>query len=129
MLPLPALPDPSWQQDWDGEGLLHLPNGLGDYQLSKQQGGLDPQCLQGHVLTIRLRRGGERLRLPGHDHHASLKTLLQQAGIPPWQRARLPLLYIDGVLAQVAGLWTETAFAVERGQTGYMLASSPMSGI
>lgn len=121
MSPLPAPPEAGWQQEWDGQGLLQLPCGLGDYRLSAQQGGLDPSCLQGQRLTIRLRRGGERLRLPGHSHHASLKTLLQQAGIPPWQRARLPLLYLNGELAQVAGLWTEAAFAVKQGEWGYLL--------
>ncbi|MBE0510641.1 MAG: tRNA lysidine(34) synthetase TilS [Gammaproteobacteria bacterium] len=121
MPPLPALPEAGWQQEWDGQEVLRLPGGLGDYRLLPQQGGLAPSCLQGQVLTIRLRGGGERLRLPGHAHHASLKTLFQQRGIPPWQRARVPLLYLDGVLAQVAGFWTEAAFAVAQGERGYML--------
>ena len=121
MTPLPTLPETGWELRWDGYGVLQLPDGLGCYRLVERDGGLDPRWLQGHEWTIRLRHGGERLRLPGHAHHASLKGLLQQAGIPPWRRERLPLLYIDGVLAQVAGLWTTQAFVAADGMNGWVL--------
>lgn len=120
MSPLPTRPAADWQQPWDGQGELVLPAGLGRYHLQSMPGGLRPACLQGE-LTVRLRRGGERLRLPGRTQHVDLKNLFQQAGIPPWQRERLPLLYLDGKLAQVAGLWTDAAFAVAQGEMGYML--------
>ncbi len=121
MPPLPPLPPDDWAQPWDGKGELPLPHGLGRYRFVATEGGLRDEALQDGALSIRLRRGGERLRLPGQAHHQSLKKLLQQADIPPWQRARLPLVYIDGALAQVAGLWTDAAFAAEQGQTGCML--------
>ena len=38
------------------------------------------------------RRGGERIALPGRSHTHALKHVLQDAGMPPWQRERLPLL-------------------------------------
>ena len=38
------------------------------------------------------RHGGERLSLPGRQHSHALKQCLQEAGVPPWQRERLPLL-------------------------------------
>jgi len=42
--------------------------------------------------TLAFRRGGERLQLAGEPHRRRLKALLQDAGMPPWWRARLPLL-------------------------------------
>ena len=37
--------------------------------------------------------------LPGRDHSHALKNVLQEVGIPPWQRERLPLLSAaDGTL-------------------------------
>jgi len=45
-----------------------------------------------HPVTVHLRLGGERITLPGRDHSHALKHVLQDAGIPPWQRNRLPLL-------------------------------------
>jgi tRNA(Ile)-lysidine synthase len=43
-------------------------------------------------LRARARRGGERIALPGRSHSHALKHMLQDAGVPPWLRARLPLL-------------------------------------
>jgi tRNA(Ile)-lysidine synthase len=41
-----------------------------------------------------------------------LRDLLQEAGIPPWQRSRLPLMFdADGALLAVADLWISEAGA------------------
>ncbi|MFN2329594.1 MAG: tRNA lysidine(34) synthetase TilS [Chromatocurvus sp.] len=57
------------------------------------------------ALTLGFRRGGERLRLPGETHHRALKTLLQDAGVPPWWRERVPLLFCGQELIAVGDLW------------------------
>jgi tRNA(Ile)-lysidine synthase len=36
--------------------------------------------------------------------HRSLKNLLQEHAVPPWQRERLPLLWCNGRLAWAAGI-------------------------
>lgn len=56
-------------------------------------------------IRIRTRRGGERLRLPGHEHRRELKKLLQEANVLPWWRDRLPLVYVGDTLMAVADLW------------------------
>src|SRR5690606_16641830 len=53
--------------------------------------------------SIRYRRGGESLRLQGRRTRA-LKKILQESGLPPWQRQRLPLLFADDELVAVAGV-------------------------
>jgi len=58
----------------------------------------------GARVTIRFRRGGERLRLPGMPRDRALKTLLADRGVPPWERDRAPLIYVDGELVAVVGL-------------------------
>lgn len=57
------------------------------------------------TVEISPRRGGERLQLPGRVGHRCLKKLYQEAGVPPWERDIRPLIYLDGRLAAVAGLW------------------------
>ena len=42
---------------------------------------------------MRARRGGERIQLPGRKHSHALKKMLQQLGVPPWERERLPLVF------------------------------------
>lgn len=63
---------------------------------------------QGSALEVRSRQGGEAMVYQGHTH--SLKKLMQQWRIPPWQRDKLPLLYIDGQLAAVAGYGYDDRF-------------------
>jgi tRNA(Ile)-lysidine synthase len=78
-----ALPG-DWRCAWDGRAPLALPNG-DRLELRGTDGFPSP------VLT-HARRGGERIQLPGREHRHSLKHALQEADIPPWERARMPLL-------------------------------------
>ncbi len=55
------------------------------------------------VLTVDFRRGGEVCRPHGGAHRRPLKHLFQEWGVPPWERLRTPLLYVDGELAAVVG--------------------------
>ena len=48
--------------------------------------------------SIAYRQAGQRVRLPGKSHSQSLKKLLQEAGIPPWERNTLRMYYIDDEL-------------------------------
>jgi len=57
-------------------------------------------------VTLRLRQGGETLRPAAKSATRTLKNLLQEQGVPPWLRARLPLLYCGEELVGVAGLIT-----------------------
>lgn len=54
-------------------------------------------------LEVGYRRGGEALQLPGRGRR-DLKRLLNEAGVPGFARARLPLLFCDGELIAVANL-------------------------
>lgn len=55
-------------------------------------------------LTLRLRTGGERFRPRGGTHTVSLKHWLQERGVVPWMRDRIPLLYHGDVLVAIADL-------------------------
>ena len=88
--PLPA----DWSQYWDGSTALALPSGDSLELLGAER--FDAP-LRAHA-----RHGGERIRLPDRTHRHALKQVLQDRGIPPWQRARLPLLS-DGEELLAAG--------------------------
>ena len=61
------------------------------------------------ALTIRARRGGERLRPVRGGPRRALKSLLQEARVPLAERARLPLIFADSTLIAVAGLWLDAS--------------------
>lgn len=52
-------------------------------------------------IRVGFRQGGEVIRLRGQTK--SLKTLWQAWHVPPWQRDKIPLIYIDDCLAAVVG--------------------------
>jgi len=83
--------------------------------------GLKAALCNGKTVTVRFRRGGERCRPVGRPHTHTLKHLLQEAGIPPWQRDRIPLIYLDGDLAAVAGLWVCHPFGAGLEDEGWRL--------
>ena len=47
------------------------------------------------------------------EHSRKMKKLYQEYGIPSWQRSRLPLIFYNGELAAVAGLFVCKAFSGE----------------
>ncbi len=70
-------------------------------------------------LEVRFRRGGERFRPAGRAHRRRLKSLLQEAGVPPWHRAGLPLLYRADELVAVPGVGVAEGFAARDGERGF----------
>ena len=69
-------------------------------------------------LRLEFRQGGEEFKPVGHRHTRKLKKLLQEEGVVPWMRDRLPLLYSGERLIAVGDLWlaadavADTGFAV-----------------
>ncbi len=116
----PLLPhDPAVVLAWDGLNSLELPPGVGGLLTSRatQGWGLEAKHWRQGVITVRFRQGGESMHLRDRQHHCTLKKLFQEHGIPPWQRPRLPLIYIDDRLAFVVGIGIEQSFAAPAGIT------------
>jgi tRNA(Ile)-lysidine synthase len=47
---------------------------------------------------IRFRLEGQRIKVKGKSHSQSLKKVLQESSIPPWERDKLRMYYVDGSL-------------------------------
>ncbi len=100
---------------WRSESVCRLPGDLGQLELrADAHGPLSLAALPAR-LTIRWRRGGERLVVaPGRPRRA-LKSLLRESRLPPAQRARLPLLYGGARLLAVADLWLDPSVQARPG--------------
>jgi tRNA(Ile)-lysidine synthase len=57
-----------------------------------------------HQLAVRSRRAGERFSPFGGPVDRRLKTVLIDAGVPRWERPRVPLLEAAGDVVWVAGV-------------------------
>jgi len=101
-----------FEWEWNKAPLV-LPAGLGSLQAHLIECGDGHNSLQTLNLrqceqlpmTVRFRRGGERCQLAGRKNRHELKGLLQQSGVPPWQRDRIPLIYLGDQLAAVVGYY------------------------
>ena len=87
---------------WDLRAPLSVP-GSGILWGDPGDGGFDASVVARGV-EVRFRQGGERCIPQGSGHHRLVKRLLQEAGVPPWQRGVIPLLYVDGQLAAIPGV-------------------------
>lgn len=94
---------------WDGKSPIDWAAGTLSFSPGTGQG-IAVLALAGRACELRARAGGERMRLHAGAPSRSLKNLLQEAGIPPWQRASLPLLWIGGELAWIAGVGAAAEF-------------------
>lgn len=95
MPPLSEMPQ-GWEVEWRAGAPLTLPDG--SLLIAEDD------AARAGTWRVRYRRGGERLRPAPERPSRELKTLLQEAGVPPWQRDRLPLVFDGDVLIAVAGL-------------------------
>ncbi|MGD7348404.1 tRNA lysidine(34) synthetase TilS, partial [Ralstonia pseudosolanacearum] len=83
------------------------------------------QCRVEHLVRQR-HGGGERIVLRPGGPSRALKQAYQEAGIPAWARARLPLLYAGERLVFAAGLGPDRS-AVAMG-SGWHVAWLPAVG-
>jgi len=112
-----SAPPAKFCQHWDIDQNLNLPWGQLQSEIVVGHG-LQQQCTG---FEIRLRQGGERCRPVGQAHSRSLKHLLQEHRIAPWLRGSLPLIYSQGELAAVAGLWVCEGHQALAGQPGRVI--------
>ena len=102
---------------WRGEARLELPDLGGVLTLVPGSGGgVSRARLRGRAITIRLRRGGERLQPDCRRPRRSLKNLLQEARTPPWERERLPLIFCGEKLVWAPGIGVDCTFQASRGE-------------
>jgi len=107
----------SYRHEWHGESRLRLPELGGTLVLKKCRGsGISLSRIAGAPVTVRLRQGGERLQLHPQRPRRSLKNLLQESRIPPWERARLPLLFCGDELVWASGIGVGCRFQAEQGE-------------
>ncbi len=107
---------------WQGEKQLNWQASGSRITFERQTGqGISQARLQCAPVTLRLRRGGESLRPSSNAARRTLKNLLQEQGIPPWQRDRLPLLYCGDELVWVAGVAIAADYQCSETEAGVVL--------
>ncbi len=102
---------------WMGEAVLNWPalNSQVQFQASRAQG-ISLTKLQRATVTVRFRKGGERLQPTLKGATRTLKNLLQEHAIPPWERDRWPLIYCGDDLVCVPGVAVSESYQARNGE-------------
>jgi len=106
---------------WHGERKLSLPALGGELRFRRITGqGIDDKFVTEGNLEVKLRSGGERLQPDARRPRRTLKNLFQEAGVPPWERARLPLLYRGDDLVWAPRLGTDSRYQSGGNRAGWV---------
>jgi len=115
-------------QIWNGETRLPLPALGGELRFRRVRGrGIDSSLLRKQAFQVRLRSGGERLKPDARRPSRTLKNLFQEAGVPPWERERMPLLFCGNDLVWVPGLGADSGYAAAKDAAGIIPEWRPSS--
>ena len=109
----------AFSRRWREEQRLLIPELHGALEMRRRRGaGIDLEKLLAKPVTVRLRRGGEKLQMDAARPRRQVKDLFQEHSVPPWRRSRLPYLWSGERLVWVAGLGIDCAFKAHTGAAG-----------
>jgi len=110
--------------NWDMSKPVQI-NGVGRLDVRQTRGEGLSASLMGQCYDIRFRQGGERVQPVNRGHHHELKKLFQEAGVPPWERDRTPILYKGDEILAIAGLCICEPYQAGKDQPGLILEWNP----
>ncbi len=106
------------EYSWDLREPLFIP-GVGTLDVTHVVGaGIKKDYFQRSV-NVKFRIGGEVCRPHKRSHAHTLKKLLQENSIPPWQRDKLPLIVIQNEIAAVVGEFYCDPFCADENEQGF----------
>lgn len=109
--------------EWSGEAEFSWPAlGKNLAFMHCEESGISLEKLKGERITLRHRSGGEVLRLHSNGPNRSLKNILQEKQVPPWQRERLPLLYRGEELVAIIGVAIHSDFQAREGEKSLLVS-------
>ena len=106
---------------WKGERKLELPGGELRFRRVRGQG----IAAEHASLSVRPRTGGERLQPDPRRPRRTLKNLFQEAGVPSWQRDRMPLLFSGDELVCVPGIGVDARWRASPETFGWVVEWRP----
>ncbi|WP_319240294.1 tRNA lysidine(34) synthetase TilS [uncultured Propionivibrio sp.] len=112
--PAPGAPLP-----WAGETELAWAGGRVRFE-QVCGAGIRAAALASGTLELRARQGGERFRPQAGRPRRNLRNLLQEAALPPWERARLPLGWSGNRLVWVGGFGVDADCMAGADETGLL---------
>ena len=103
---------------WQGESEILLPNGQ-KLKFKKVKGrGISLEKMKNKKLIISNRKGGEFFKPDSKRPTKKIKQLLQESDFPPWEREKLPLIFVDKYLVCVPQLGIQHTYQAHSSKMG-----------
>lgn len=117
------LPPCDFCMAWQGETEMSLPASHGVLRFESALGqGISREKLRQGRVQIRSRHGDVTIQPHAARPHRSLRNLLQELGMPPWQRELLPLLYCGDEPVCVPGVAVSASYQARIDEPGLVLS-------
>lgn len=119
----------SINQLWQGEETLLLPD-QSRLTFTKQLGKGFAYERRGQAIQLRIknREGGEFFKPALGRPRRQLKTVMQASAIPPWQRAQLPLIFMDETLVIIPNIGVDAELVAKEHEVGLVVSWEPHTG-
>ncbi len=115
-----------WSRAWHGEAEVALGAPRGHVHFTASRGeGIAQSGLRDGRWRFAAREGGEHMRLDARRPTRTLKNLLQEHGVPAWQRPLLPLLFHGDELVWVPLVGIAADHRCPPGEAGFLPSWSP----
>ncbi len=114
----------AFDRAWRGETSVELPGGTLRFERGHGNG-IAAAKFEAAPVTLRSRRGGERIQLAANRPRRAVKKLLYDAELPIWHRRALPFIWCGDELAAVPGIGVAVAFQAVAGEAGWQIDWHP----
>lgn len=104
--------------DWDPESPLTI---LEETLIAKPEigKGISKANTKNAKFVVRYRQGGEKIHPDNLAHSKTVKQLFQERGVLPWQRDRIPLIYINEKLAVIPGFCVDKNYSAAKDESSW----------
>ena len=106
---------------WQGEECMILPDNSRLIFTQKMGEGFALNRFKNIKLRIKNREGGERFKPALGRPYRSLKQVLQTHAMPPWQREKLPLIFMDETLVIIPNVGVDANLQASNNEMGLMV--------
>ena len=112
-------PIPRETQLWEGTAVEVRGSDIALRAVSAGRSGIRASLFGEGTVELRWGRGVQTVQPLGRGpHRRSLRKLLQETSIPPWERERIPLIFIDGRFAAMPRIVVDEFCSAATGEAG-----------
>jgi tRNA(Ile)-lysidine synthase len=114
--------DLNFSKDWHGEDEIVLPDTTRLVFSKKLGEGIALRHIEAGILRIQYRKGSETIKPQANRPTRHLNAVLKSAQMPPWQRERLPLIFMHESLVLIPNVAVDAGLQASSDEMGLVVS-------